>query len=123
MQSGASYGFGAIRRKPRQADGFNYFWIRAACGTKLKTPAAAPGALADLGHRLGAEGTLIGRATGATLAAAVRWTFLFQDRSSEFSGPLEGINRAADTYAGIFAVSGSLLPVDIEVTGVRDVRD
>ncbi len=84
---------------------------------------AAPGALADIGRRLGAEGTLIGRATGATLAAAVRWTFLFQDRSSEFSGPLEGINRAADTYAGIFAVSGSLLPVDIEVTGVRDVRD
>ena len=84
---------------------------------------AAPGALADIGHRLGAEGTLIGRAAGATLSTPVRWTFLFQDRSSEFSGALEGVNRAADTYAGIFAVSGSLMPVDIEVTGVRDVRD
>jgi len=84
---------------------------------------AAPSALADIGHRLGAEGTLIGRATGVTLAAAVRWTFLFQDRSSEFSGPLEGLNRAADTYAGIFVVSGTLVPVDIEVTGVRDLRE
>jgi hypothetical protein len=84
---------------------------------------ASQSTLADLGHRLGAEGTLIGRATNATLAAGVHWTFLFQDRSSEFSGALEGVNRAADTYAGIFAVSGTLAAVDIEVTGVSDIRD
>jgi hypothetical protein len=84
---------------------------------------ASASSLADLGHRLGGEGTLIGRATNATLAAGVRWTFLFQDRSSELSGALEGINRAADTYAGIFAVSGVLSAVDIEVTGVSDLRD
>jgi hypothetical protein len=84
---------------------------------------ASPSTLAELGHRLGGEGTLIGRATNATLAAGVHWTFLFQDRSSEFSGAVDGVNRAADTYAGIFAVSGTLGAVDIEVTGVTDLRD
>lgn len=79
--------------------------------------------LADLGHRLGAEGVLIGRANNATATASVRWTHLFQDRSSEFSGTLEGVNRAADTYAGMFAASGSLAPVDIEVSGVTDLRE
>jgi hypothetical protein len=84
---------------------------------------AGPAALADLGHRLGGEGTLIGRANNATIAAAVRWTYLFQDRSSEFSGPaVEGVNRAADTYAGLYAVSGALAPVDIEITGVTDLK-
>ena len=84
---------------------------------------ASPDTLAHLGHHVGGEGTLIGRAANATAAAGVHWTFLFQDRSSEFTGALEGINRAADTYAGIFAVSGSLAAVDIEVTGVSDLRD
>jgi uncharacterized protein len=84
---------------------------------------ATPGSLADLGHRMGGEGTLIGRTNNATGAATIRWTYLFQDRSNEFSGAAaEGPNRAADTYAGIFAVSGSLAPVDIEVTGVSDLR-
>ncbi|HTV97903.1 MAG TPA: DUF2066 domain-containing protein [Steroidobacteraceae bacterium] len=84
-------------------------------------PAAA---LADLAHRLGGEGTLVGRAAGAADGAAVRWTYLYQDRSSEFSGsPAEGIDRAADTYAGLYAVSGTLAPVDIEVTGITDLKD
>jgi hypothetical protein len=85
---------------------------------------ATPGALAELGRRMGGEGTLIGRANGATAAAAVRWTYLYQDRSSEFSGAVaDGVNRAADTYAGLFAVSGTLAPVDIEVTDVTDLED
>jgi uncharacterized protein len=84
---------------------------------------ASPTSLADLGHRMGGEGTLIGRAGNATSDAGVRWTYLFQDRSSEFSGgPGEGVNRAADAYAGIFAVSGTLVPVEIEVTGVSDLK-
>ncbi len=113
--------------------------VAAARGVPLRWPTAAelqqdhldyaalsgasPSTLADLGRRLGGDGTLIGRATNASAAAGVRWTFLFQDRSSEFSGALEGVNRAADTYAGIFAVTGALGTVDIEVTGVGDVRD
>jgi hypothetical protein len=33
------------------------------------------------------------------------------------------VNRAADMYAGMFAASGNLVPVVIEVTGVNDLRD
>jgi uncharacterized protein len=85
---------------------------------------AGSSSLADIGHRMGGGGTLIGRASNATVAATVRWSFAFQDHSSEFSGgPAEGVNRAADAYAGIFAVSGSLVPVDIEVTGLGSVKD
>ncbi len=83
----------------------------------------APSTLADAGRRLGGEGVLIGRANGTSATANVRWTHLFQDRSSEFSGTLEGVNRAADLYAELFAASGTLVPVDIEVTGVGDLRD
>ena len=84
--------------------------------------AAAPATLADIGRRSGGEGILIGRATGTSETASARWTLWFQDRSSEFSGALEGVNRTADLYAGLFAASGSLVPIDIEVTGVGDVR-
>ena len=83
---------------------------------------AAPAAAADMGHRLGGEGVLVGRAGNNTAAASVRWTLLFQNRSSEFSGLVEGINRTADLYAGLFAASGALAPIDIEVTGIADLR-
>jgi hypothetical protein len=83
----------------------------------------APSTLADMGRRLGGEGVLIGRANGTSATANVRWTHLFQDRSSEYSGTLEGVNRAADVYAELFAASGTLVPIDIEVTGVGDLRD
>jgi uncharacterized protein len=85
---------------------------------------SSPATLADLAHRAGSEGTLIGRANLAGAAGTVRWTFLFQDRSSEFSGaPAEGIDRVADTYAGMFAVSGAAAPVVIEIGGVNDLKD
>jgi hypothetical protein len=84
---------------------------------------ATPSTLADIGRRSGGDGILIGKAAGATENASVRWTLLFKDRSSEFSGALEGVNRAADLYASLFAASGSLAPVDIEVTGVGDLRE
>ena len=83
----------------------------------------APSAFADIGRRMGSDGILLGRAGGAGANANIRWTHLFQDRSSEYSGTLEGVNRAADLYAGLFAASGSLVPIDIEVTGIGDVRE
>jgi uncharacterized protein len=83
----------------------------------------SPSTFADLGRRMGSDGILIGRAGGGTASANIRWTHLFQDRSSEYSGTLEGVNRAADLYAGLFAASGGLAPVDIEVIGVSDLRD
>jgi uncharacterized protein len=79
--------------------------------------------LTDFGKRLGSDGILVGRASSAAVNANVRWTHLFQDHSSEYSGALEGVNRAADLYAGLFAASGSLAPVDIEVVGINDLRD
>jgi hypothetical protein len=83
---------------------------------------ALPGSLTALGHRLGGDGVLIGRASGPTGGASVRWTHVFQDRSNEFSGTLDGVERAADTYAELFATNGSFAPVDIEVSGVDDVQ-
>jgi hypothetical protein len=85
---------------------------------------ATPATLAELGHRSAGEGTLVGRAANPADAGAVRWTYLYQDRSSEFSGPpTEAVNRAADTYAELYAVSGTLAPLDIEVTGINDLKD
>jgi hypothetical protein len=84
---------------------------------------AAPSTLAETLRRGSGEGVLVGRASGTSASANVRWTHLFQDRSSEFSGPLEGVNRAADLYAELFATSGNVAPVDIEVGGVADLRD
>jgi len=84
---------------------------------------AAANAPADVAHHLGAEGVLVGRANSAAATAAVRWTLQFQDRSSEFSGAVDGVNRAADLYAGLFAASGALAPVDIEVGGVAGLRE
>jgi hypothetical protein len=84
---------------------------------------ATPSALAEIGRRAGAEGVLIGRASGTSGAANVRWSHFFQDHSSEFSGALEGVNRTADLYAELFAASGNLVPIDIEVTGIGDLRE
>ena len=80
-------------------------------------------ALVEIARSKGADGLLIGRASNPTAAASVRWTQIFQDRSSEFSGSLEGVNRAADLYASLFAASGSLAPIDVEVSGIADLKD
>jgi hypothetical protein len=83
----------------------------------------SPSTFAEIAKRMGSDGVLIGRATSTSANANVRWIHLFQDRSSEYSGTLEGVNRAADLYAGLFAASGALVPVDIEVSGLNDLRD
>ena len=86
--------------------------------------AATPATLTELAHRFGGEGVLIGRVANSGDATAVRWVYLYQDHSSDFSGPpAEAVNRAADTYAGLYAVSGTLAPVDIEVAGIADLKD
>jgi hypothetical protein len=84
---------------------------------------ASPSTFAEIGRRMGSDGVLIGRASSASANANIRWTHLYQDRSSEYSGTLEGVNRAADLYAGLFAASGAAVPVDIEVSGLNDLRD
>lgn len=76
--------------------------------------------LADQAKRLGADGVLVGHAGDS--AGGVRWTFLYQGRSTEFSGAAEGVDRAADTYAGMFAANGESAKVGLEVTGVSDLQ-
>jgi hypothetical protein len=85
--------------------------------------AGSSSTFAEIGRRMGSDGVLIGRASSSSANANVRWTHLFQDRSSEYSGTLEGVNRAADLYAGMFAASGAAVPVDIEISGLNDLRD
>lgn len=84
---------------------------------------ATQASLTEMGRRLGGAGVLIGRASGASSSSNVHWTHLFQDHSSDYSGALEGVNRTADLYAGLFAANGNLVPIDIEVSGVADLRD
>jgi uncharacterized protein len=83
----------------------------------------APSTLLEIGRRSGGEAALIGRASNASAAAAVHWTFMFQDRATDFTGALDGVDRVADTYAGLYAASGGVVPVDIEVSGINDLKD
>jgi len=102
--------------------GIPLVWPSAAAAAEAG-PNASPAMVSDLARRLGTEGILTGRASGTSATAVVRWTLQFQDRSSEFSGTLEGVNRTADLYAGLYAASGTPAPVDIDVTGVEDTHD
>jgi hypothetical protein len=79
------------------------------------------GTLVDLGVRLGAEAVLIGRPVTANGATTWRWTHQFQGRTTEYVGTTEGIDGAADLYAGMFAASGAPTPVDVEIAGLADV--
>jgi hypothetical protein len=103
--------------------GIPLIWPSAADAQRGRAESGGSAAITEMARSHGAAATLVGRASNATAGASVRWTHVFQDRSSEFSGALEGINRAADTYAGLFAASGALAPVDIEINGVADLRD
>jgi len=84
---------------------------------------ADPARLASIAKSLGAEGVLIGHTTAVTAAANVRWLHLFHAHGGEVVGAAEGVNLAADTYASMFAVSGGAMPVEIEVSGIGNVRD
>jgi hypothetical protein len=110
------------------ARGIPLIWPSAADVQRLQIDYTAltskdAASLAEMAHHLGGDGVLIGHANGPTAAASVRWTELFQDRSSEFSGALEGVNRVADAYAAIFAASGALAPIDIAVSGIDTLQD
>lgn len=83
----------------------------------------APTTLGEIGRRSGGEGALIGRASNASATANVRWTYLFQDHGSDVSGTVEGVDSAADAYASLFSVSGSVAPIDIDVSGIGGLQD
>lgn len=93
-------------------------------GLPLKWPAVAPQGLDETtalqeAERYGANAALVGRAQGGM----VRWTLVSSDGSSQTSGGMEeGVHLAADTFARVFAASGSSLGnVIVEVSGIGDL--
>jgi uncharacterized protein len=93
-------------------------------GLPLKWPAVNPTGFDEAtalqeAERYGANAALIGRAQGGV----VRWTLVSSEGSSQASGGLEdGIHLAADTFARVFAASGSSLGnVVVEISGIRDL--
>lgn len=93
-------------------------------GLPLKWPAVAPQGIDEStalqeAERYGANAALIGRSQGG----AVRWTLVSSEGSSQTSGGLEeGVHLAADTFARVFAASGSSLgSVLVEVAGIGNL--
>lgn len=83
-------------------------------------PAGEEGpALLEAAARHGANATLLGRARGGL----VRWTLVSDDGAAQSSGGLdEGVHMAADTFARIFAASGSSLDsVIVDIAGIADL--
>jgi hypothetical protein len=78
----------------------------------------SPG-LMQAAARYAANAVLVGRARGGT----VQWTLLSDDGAAQASGGLEdGVHLAADTFAHVFAASGSSLgSVIVEVAGISDL--
>jgi hypothetical protein len=79
-------------------------------------------ALVEIAHKQGASGVLIGRANGAAANAGVRWTFVNQGQTSEFTGNVEGVQRAADSYAANLAGGAPAVPVAVAVQGIVDLQ-
>jgi uncharacterized protein len=82
--------------------------------------ASSSSTLLETAARYGANAALIGRAQGAS----VRWALVSSDGIAEANGGLEdGVHLAADTFAHVFAVSGSSLgSVLVEVSGISDLN-
>lgn len=98
--------------------------VARARGLPLKWPAVEPQGLDEASalreaDRYGANAALIGRAQGGS----VRWTLVSSEGASQASGGVdEGIHLAADTFARVFAASGSALGnVVVEVSGIGDL--
>jgi hypothetical protein len=79
----------------------------------------SPG-LMQAASRYGADAVLLGRARGGT----VQWTLLSNEGAAQASGGLDdGVHLAADTFARVFAASGSSLgSVIVEVAGISDLN-
>lgn len=77
-------------------------------------------ALMQTAARYGANAALVGRARGGL----VQWTLVSNEGAAQASGGLdEGVHLAADTFARVFAASGSSLgSVTVEVSGIADLN-
>jgi uncharacterized protein len=79
----------------------------------------SPG-LMQAAARYDANAVLVGRSRGGV----VQWTLQSNEGAAQASGGLEdGVNLAADTFARVFAASGSSLgSVIVEVAGISDLN-
>ncbi len=84
---------------------------------------ADPRALLAVAARHGADGLLIGHATGPATDAQAQWLFEYQTETAQASGVVAGVDSAANTYASIYAASGVDVPVELDVHGVRNLAD
>lgn len=98
-------------------------------GLPLKWPAtgtlgpgadiAAQGSLLQTAAAYGANAALVGRPQNGSM----HWTLVSSEGGGQASGGLEeGVHLAADTFARVFAVSGSSLrSVMVEISGIADL--
>jgi hypothetical protein len=100
---------------PRSAGGVGFADIWNGSNERLRATAAANGA----------DAVLIGRASRSSAGGwQARWTLLYGEEASEWRGSLdEGVQGAADKFAGVFAVGGGQgdTAVVISVSGIGDL--
>ena len=108
----------AIEKVARQR-GLPLKWPVMDAQERSEASSESPG-LMQAAARYEANAVLVGRARGGT----VQWTLLSDDGAAQASGGLEdGVHLAADTFARVFAASGSSLgSVIVEVAGISDLN-
>jgi uncharacterized protein len=108
----------AIAKVARQR-GLPLKWPVMDAQERAEASADSPGLL-QAAARYEANAVLLGRARGGV----VQWTLLSDEGAAQASGGLEdGVHLAADTFARVFAASGSSLgSVIVEVAGISDLN-
>lgn len=108
----------AIERTARER-GLPLKWPVMDAQERSEASSDSPG-LMQAAARYGADAVLLGRARGGT----VQWTLLSNEGAAKASGGLDdGVHLAADTFARVFAASGSSLgSVIVEVAGIADLN-
>jgi hypothetical protein len=107
----------AIVKVARQR-GLPLKWPVMDAQERAAASAESPGLL-QTADRYGANAVLLGRSRGGV----VHWTLVSNDGAAQASGTIEdGVHLAADTFARVFAASGSSLgSVIVEVAGIQDL--
>lgn len=108
----------AIEKVARER-GLPLKWPVMDAQERTEASADSPG-LMQVAARYQANAVLVGRARGGT----VQWTLQSDEGAAQTSGGLDdGIHLAADTFAHVFAASGSSLgSVIVEVAGISDLN-
>lgn len=108
----------AIEKTARER-GLPLKWPVMDAQERSEASSDSPG-LMQAATRYGADAVLLGRARGGV----VQWTLLSNDGAAQASGGLDdGVHLAADSFARVFAASGSSLgSVIVEVAGIADLN-